>query len=303
MTDAVPLRVAIDTDPGLDDAIALLFALRDPAFAVELVTSVAGNIGLATTTRNVGRLLAAAGRATPYAAGALKPLGRNGIDEAAIHGADGLGGVALPEPARDPLPSHACDALAELLLREPPGTVGLLALGPLTNLATLLEREPGAFERIGRIVAMGGAIDEPGNWGPHAEFNIASDPEAARLVFSAGVPLTLVPLDVTRRFRATPGDLDALDRSPSPPARLAAALIRAYFASAEGRTSRPLHDPCVMLAAIDPALFEIVEMPLAVDCDGEPGRLRRDPQGAVVSVATGIDAPDALARLWRGLGA
>lgn len=297
-----PLRAVIDTDPGLDDAIALLFALTDPAFRIELVTSVAGNIGLATTTRNVGRLLAVAGSRIPYAAGAAAPLARPGIDEAAIHGADGLGGVALPDPIQGPIETSAAEALAALLEREPAGTLAVLALGPLTNLALLARDRPAAFRRIERIVAMGGTIREPGNWGPHAEFNIASDPEAAALVFSGGVPLTLVPLDVTRRMRATPGDLAALAGAPSAAARIAAALIGAYFAGNEGRQSRPLHDPCVMLLAAAPGLFEIQTLRLAVDCDAEPGRLRHDPDGATVSVAMSVDSPAALARLWQGLG-
>lgn len=300
---SAPLRVAIDTDPGLDDAIALLFALTDTALRVELVTSVAGNIGIERTTANVGRLLAVAGVSAPYAVGAARPLARLGIDEQAIHGTDGLGGVALPEPTAGPIAENAVEALAGLLCKNPAGTITALALGPLTNLALLARDHAAIFGRIARIVAMGGTIREPGNWGPHAEFNIASDPEAAQRVLAAGVPVTLVPLDVTRRLRAKPADLDRLETADHPSARCAAALIRAYFAKSEGRESRPLHDPCAVLLAAAPEFFRVEAMRLAIDCEAEPGRLLDDPQGARVDVAMGVDAPAALVRLWHGLGA
>lgn len=302
MTGPAPLRVLVDTDPGLDDAVAILYALADPRFAVEAVTAVAGNIGIATTSRNVAGLLAMMGRSDiPHAAGAAAPLAGAGRSEIAIHGADGLGGVVLP-PGTPPDSRGAVALMVERLQAAPAGTLCVLALGPLTNLALLARDEPAAYARIGRIIAMGGTIEEPGNAGPLAEFNMAADPLAARIVLGAGVPVTLIPLDVTRRFRATPEDLARLALAGTVAALCAADLIRAYFAGHTDRSSRPLHDPCVMLMALAPDLFGTEPLRLAVDCDMHPGRLVQDPDVATIEVALRIDAGRALDRLWEGLG-
>lgn len=293
------MKVIIDTDPGLDDAVGILYALAVPELEVQAVTTVAGNIGLARTTGNAGRLLAVMGANAPYAPGASGPLARDGIHEEAIHGADGLGGVPLPEPLAPPRPD-AVALLAERLLAEPSGTITLLALAPLTNLALLARDRPEAFARIAGIIAMGGTLREPGNWGPLAEFNLAADPDAARIVLGAGVPVTLVPLDVTRKMRATPADLAVLRRSTAPAAQTAATLIAAYFAGS-ARESRPLHDPCVMLMALAPGLFSCDEMRLDVDLDQNPGRLIPDATRPPIRVAMRIDPQAALEVLWRGL--
>ncbi len=224
MTAAGSMRAIIDTDPGLDDAVAILYALTAPDITVEAITAVAGNIGISTTTRNVGGLLAAMGQGgIPYAAGAAGPLAGDGRSEVAIHGEDGLGGVPLP-PALAPPDSRTAIALMDAHLRAAlPGSLCILALGPLTNLAHLAHEAPAAYRRIGRIIAMGGTINEPGNAGPFAEFNMAADPLAARVVFGGPVPVTLIPLDVTRKLRATPDDLVRLatfgtaEPPPSPP--------------------------------------------------------------------------------------
>jgi purine nucleosidase/pyrimidine-specific ribonucleoside hydrolase len=302
MTKPEPLRVLIDTDPGLDDAIAILYALAERRFVIEAITTVAGNIGIETTTRNGGRLLAAMGRGDiVYAAGAAGPLLGQGIDEEAIHGADGLGGVVLPKALAAPCASTATELSATRLLAGDHGALSVLALGPLTNLAQLLRDAPQAFKRVRRIIAMGGTIFEPGNAGDHAEFNIAADPHAARMVFNAGVPVTLIPLDVTRKLRANPEDLERLAASGTVAARLSAKLIGAYFADNTSRQSRPLHDPCVMLMARAPHLFGIETMRIAVDCDTQRGRLIQAPGGAVIEVAMTIDAQGALDALWGGL--
>lgn len=296
-------RVLIDTDPGLDDAVGILYALQERRLSVEGVTSVAGNIGISTTTQNVGSLLTAMGRSDiPYAMGASGPLGGPPIDEEAIHGVDGLGGVVLPAPINAPVNQSGTDFLAAHLLAAPLGAVTVLALGPLTNLALLARGAPDAYARIGRIIAMGGTIDEPGNCGPHAEFNMAADPLAAQTVFDAPGPITLIPLDVTRQLRATLGDLDRLSAMDTEAAILAATLIRAYFAQNADRVSRPLHDPCVMLMALAPHLFGTQSMQLMVDCETHHGRLISSPNGATIDVAMTIDAQNALDMLWSGLG-
>ena len=171
-----------------------------------------------------------------------------------------------------------------------------LALGPLTNLARLVLEKPDAAKRIGRIVAMGGAIHERGNVGPRAEFNLWADPEAAAAVVASGLPLVLIPLDVTRRVRASREFTESLSRSGKPAAAMVASLIESYFEAATHQESRPLHDPCVMLYALAPELFRIEELRLSVDVGAveDAGALTIDEDGSPVQVTLGVDAPAAL---------
>ncbi len=297
-------KAVIDTDPGLDDAIAILLALCSPAIELAGITTVAGNIGLDVTTRNAGRLLALMQRPDiPVVAGASAPLSRAGRDEKAIHGNDGLGGVFLPDPLSAPLIGPAEDWLATMLKAEPSGTITLFALGPLTNPARLLRRHPKAANRLKGIIAMGGTLHEKGNVGRHSEFNFASDPEAADLVFRSDIRLTLVPLDVTRRLRADAEFITALHRSATPAAKTSADLLSAYFTTG-ARQSRPLHDPCTILLALYPDLFTVEPMRLSVDLsDGEDaGRLVPALDGPLIQVATAVDAAAALQRLAEALG-
>jgi purine nucleosidase/pyrimidine-specific ribonucleoside hydrolase len=301
MTDTKAHLTVIDTDPGIDDAIGILLALASPDLTVYGMTIVAGNIGIETTARNAGRLLAFAGRSDiPVLIGARQPLSRPGPEPLGLHGVDGVGGVELPEPRRAPDEQPATEWLADLLLAQPAGTVEILALGPLTNIAELIINRPDAARRIGRIAAMGGAIHEPGNVGPRAEFNIATDPEAADVVFRSGVPVVLIPLDVTRRVRATREFAAGLAASGAPVARKVAELIGAYFLSTTERESRPLHDPCVMLHALRADLFgcEILRLTVGTGTDEEAGALSIDhTEGAPVCVALTVDAPAVLGLL------
>lgn len=296
MSDAT-IRAVIDTDPGIDDAVAILHALSSPAFDILGLTTVAGNIGIETTTRNAGRILALAGRGDiPVIAGAPAPLSRKGFDTADIHGDDGLGGVRFPEPAVPPL-ADAVEWLAGLLMREPEGSIDILALGPLTNIARLVSDYPEAARRMRRLIAMGGAVDEPGNVGPRAEFNIAADPEAADIVFRAGLETVLVPLDVTRKVRATRAYTAALRETAVAAAAASADLIDAYFLSTAGGESRPLHDPCVMLFAERPDMFRLETLPIAVDLSEAPdaGALDVDRKaGSAIAVAMKVDSERAL---------
>jgi purine nucleosidase/pyrimidine-specific ribonucleoside hydrolase len=228
MPHAKPRLIVIDTDPGIDDAIGILLALASPEFSIAGMTTVAGNIGIETTTRNAGRLLAFAGREEiPVFQGAATPLSRPGPEPLNLHGEDGIGGVGLPDPARQPESLPAVEWLTELLLDEPAGTIDVLALGPLTNIARLILEKPDAAKRIGRIVAMGGVIHEAGNVGPRSEFNLWADPEAAAVVVSSGLPLVLVPLDVTRRVRATREFAEALAATGKPLPNMVADLGKA----------------------------------------------------------------------------
>ncbi len=289
----------IDTDPGIDDAIAILYALRHPGLEIAAMTTVAGNIGLSVTTANAGRIAALAGMPTPVHPGAKAPLGRAPRPELGIHGNDGLGGVAFPDATQAPEAEDAVAYLARTLTAAPEKTIDLLCLAPLTNIANLMTQHPGAAARIRRVIAMGGAVDEPGNMG-RAEFNLAHDPEAAAIVLHAGLDLTLIPLDATRRFRADAAYLETLRATAKAPAAASAALIDAYFVQTEhqakGSESRPLHDPCVPLCALHPELFTIETRHLRVDHDGA---LIEGPHP--LSVAMGVDADGLRARLAEGL--
>lgn len=298
--------VVIDTDPGIDDAVAILLALKSAEFDVKGITTVAGNIGIATTTRNAGRILALEGRVdVPVIAGATGPLSRKGFDTADIHGNDGLGGVAFPEPLASPAGNDAVAWLRDTLDAADAGTIDILALGPLTNLARLVNEYPQAAKRIGRIIAMGGAVYEPGNIGPRSEFNIAADPEAAEIVFGAGLDMTLIPLDVTRKVRATRDDTAMLLKTGVPAAVASGALIDAYFQSTTGGESRPLHDPCVMLLALDESMFGSETLKLAVDTGmtRDAGALSVDESGSSVSVALKVDSAAVLKLLYERLSA
>jgi purine nucleosidase/pyrimidine-specific ribonucleoside hydrolase len=291
------MRTVIDTDPGIDDAIAILFALASPEFSIAGITTVGGNIGLASTTRNAGRLLALSGRRDiPVVQGVDAPLVRPAPAPLAMHGDDGLGGIALPEPDAPPDRRPASEWLSELLLDSPARSIQVLALGPLTNLALLLRDHPAAAGRIARVVAMGGTIREPGNAGPHSEFNFASDPEATAMVLGAGLPLTVVPLDVTRRVRATRDWSAGLAASGAPAAVTVSLLTEAYFASSLERETRPLHDPCVMLYAVRPELFGCETMHLSVDTQEGPGAgdLVSAPDAPAISIAMTVDGRGAI---------
>lgn len=291
-------KVIVDTDPGIDDALAIFIALVSAELEVIGLTTVCGNIGIATTTRNAGRILALGQRSdVPVLGGSAKPLVGPGFDTADIHGNDGLGGVTFPEPETEEK-GDAIEWLSSTLRHAPAGSIDILALGPLTNIARLALEHPDAAQRIGRIIAMGGAVYEPGNFGSRAEFNLAADPHAADVVLRAGIPLLLVPLDVTRRVRATSETLAQLRAVGKSVANACAALIEAYFHSTASQSqnaeSRPLHDPCVMALAIDPSLFQLERMALRIDlADG--ALVIDESDGAEVDVALKVDGPACLA--------
>jgi len=291
-------RVIIDTDPGLDDAVAILFALGSGRFDVLGLTTVAGNIGLDRTTANALGLLAVVGRGDiPVLTGAERPLRRWGIDVVAIHGSDGLGGITLPPPLVTPQVG-AVEWMARQLRDNPAGTIDILALGPLTNIARLVADHPDAAKRLGRLIIMGGTVDEPGNAGARSEFNFASDPEATAIVLQAGLTPTIVPLDVTRRVRADVDYVNALRGTVH--GDVTAQVLEAYLQ--DGKQSRPLHDPCVMLLALAPDLFGIETRMLSVDLsDGaDAGALLPNPNGSPVACALRVDVPGALALLKTG---
>src|SRR5215471_874535 len=215
MTAAVPLRpVAIDTDPGIDDALALMLAMRSPELRVELITTVAGNVSVQMATANVRRMLAVLGPPVwpVVAQGAARPLRRPLHTARTFHGGDGLGGVTAlrhadgspyyPTPEQPIARRQAVQHLLQLVQHYGPDLT-VIALGPLTNVARAVQLSPATMRQLGSLVIMGGAIGVPGNASPVAEFNIFVDPHAADVVFRAGLPITLVPLDVTTQVRLT----------------------------------------------------------------------------------------------------
>ena len=238
------IPLILDCDPGHDDALAMLVALARPELELRAVTTVAGNAGLDATTRNALRVLTLVGRTdVPVAAGAARPLVRDLIVARNVHGASGLDGAALPEPAAQPRPEGAV-ALMRTILETEPGLVTIAAVGPLTYVALLIRTHPELIERIASIRVMGGAITE-GNTTASAEFNIWQDPDAARIVFECGRPITLMTLDVTHRALFGPVDVTRLEALGTHVGDVFADLLR-YFGMFHreryGWDGSPIHD-------------------------------------------------------------
>ncbi|PJE37273.1 nucleoside hydrolase [Pseudooceanicola lipolyticus] len=255
-----PRKIIIDTDPGQDDAVAILLALASPdEIEVLGITAVAGNVPLALTARNARIICELAGRPDmPVFAGCDRPLKRPLVTAEHVHGKTGLDGPDLPEPTMPLADGHAVDFIIDCLRSNAPGSVTLCPLGPLTNIATALQKAPDIAARIGQIVLMGGAYFEVGNITPAAEFNIYVDPEAADIVFKSGVPLVVMPLDVTHQALVTSARNDAF-RAIGTPVGLAVAQMTDFFERFDkekyGSLGAPLHDPCVTAYLIDPELF------------------------------------------------
>ena len=266
-------RIIIDTDPGQDDAVAILLALASPD-EIDLlgITAVAGNVPLPLTAKNARMVCELAGRPDiPVFAGCAAPLSRPLVTAEHVHGKTGLDGPDLPDPTMPLHPAHAVDFIIDTLRAEPAGTVTLCPLGPLTNIATALRRAPDIAPRIARIVLMGGAYFEVGNITPAAEFNIYVDPEAADIVFKSGVPLTIMPLDVTHKALVTPARNDAF-RALGTPVGVAVAQMTDFFERFDkekyGSEGAPLHDPCVTAWLIRPDIFRGRHINVEVETEG-----------------------------------
>ena len=254
-----PRKIIIDTDPGQDDAVAILLALASPELEVLGLTCVAGNVALPLTARNARVVCELAGRPDlPVFAGCAAPLRRDLVTAEYVHGNSGLDGIVLPEPAMALQPAHAVEFLIESLRGQPAGTVTLCPLGPLTNIATAMTRAPDIVPRIAEIVLMGGGCFEGGNITPAAEFNIYVDPEAADIVFKSGVPLVMMPLDVTHKALTTRARVEAF-RALGTQAGHAVASWTDFFERFDmakyGSDGAPLHDPCVIAYLLRPDLF------------------------------------------------
>ncbi|MEL0435816.1 nucleoside hydrolase [Phycobacter sp. K97] len=253
-------KIIIDTDPGQDDAVALLLALASPEELEVLgITCVAGNVPLELTQKNARMICEVAGRTdVPVHAGCEAPLSRPLVTAEHVHGKTGLDGPKLWEPKLQLTEGHAVDFIIHSLRRHAPGTVTLCPLGPLTNIATALQKAPDIASRIKEIVLMGGAYFEVGNVTPAAEFNIYVDPEAAKLVFTSGVPLVVMPLDVTHKALATRPRVEAIRALDTRAAHFTADMLdffERFDVAKYGSQGGPLHDPCVIAYLLQPELF------------------------------------------------
>jgi purine nucleosidase len=254
-------KIIIDTDPGQDDAVAILLALASPEDVEVLgITAVAGNVPLPLTEKNARIVCELAGKPdTRVFAGCDAPLARKLVTAEHVHGKTGLDGPQLADPTMPLQPQHAVDFIIETVRSHPEKTITLCPLGPLTNIATALQRAPDIAPRLQEIVLMGGAYFEVGNITPAAEFNIFVDPEAADIVFRAGVPLVVMPLDVTHKALTTAPHVQGFRDMGTEPGRMVAEwtdFFERFDKEKYGSAGAPLHDPCVIAYLIRPELFK-----------------------------------------------
>jgi len=254
-----PHSLIIDTDPGQDDAVAILLALASPEINLLGITTVAGNVPLALTQENARKICDLAGRTDMQVfAGLDRPLVRPLVTAEHVHGRTGLDGPVLPDPETPLQEQHAVDYIIDTLRREPAGSVTLAPIGPLSNIAMAMQRAPDIIPRIRQIILMGGAYFEVGNITPAAEFNIYVDPHAAQIVFASGVPITMMPLDVTHKALTRTDRVAAL-RAIGNRTGVAVAEMLEFFERFDeakyGSDGGPLHDPCTVAWMIAPDIF------------------------------------------------
>ena len=269
MNEFKKLPVLLDGDPGHDDAIAWMLAKASPLLDIRGITSVAGNQTIEKTTYNARRVAALLGIDAPIAMGRPGPLLSDPITAGNIHGQTGLDGPRLPEPAGELSPLGAVELMA-MVLRESEEPVTIVSTGPQTNVAALLLAHPELKEKIARISLMGGGI-ATGNWTPAAEFNILVDPEAARIVFTSGVPITMAGLDVTEKALIMPEDFERVRALGNPVSDIVAQWLEFFykFHRSIGYAGAPMHDPCAVMALIHPEIFTIRPMYVQIETAGE----------------------------------
>ncbi|RWK41889.1 nucleoside hydrolase [Mesorhizobium sp.] len=266
-------KIIIDTDPGQDDAVAILLALGSAELEIVGMTAVAGNVPLRLTEKNARKICELAGRPDiKVYAGAIRPLARELVTAEEVHGETGLNGPQLPEPTMELQDQYAVDFIVETLMKEESGTITLCALGPLTNIALALIREPKIAPRIKEIVLMGGGFFEGGNVTPTAEFNIYVDPHAADVVFKSGIPIVMMPLDVTHKALTTAKRTQAYRELGTRVGTATAEMLEFFERFDEqkyGTDGGPLHDPCVIAYLLKPELFRGRNCNVAVETASE----------------------------------
>ncbi|MDC3121312.1 nucleoside hydrolase [bacterium] len=267
-------KIIIDTDPGQDDAVAILLALASPdEIEVLGITAVAGNVPLYLTERNARIVCELAGRPDiAVYAGCDRPLRRKLVTAEHVHGKTGLDGPELPEPKIKLQEKHGVDFIIDTILQEPGNSVSLCPLGPLTNIASAIIKQPKIVSRIKQIVLMGGAYFEVGNITPTAEFNIFVDPDAAKIVFEAGIDMVAMPLDVTHKALVT-GERNEAFRQLQSPVGIAVAEMTDFFERFDkekyGSSGAPLHDPCVTAYLINPKIFSGKKINVEIETESE----------------------------------
>jgi len=291
----MPRKIIIDCDPGHDDAMAILLAHGNPEIELCAITTVAGNQTLEKTTLNARRICSVAGiTEAPVAAGCDRPLLRPLVTAPETHGESGLDGPRFEDPTTPLASIHAVDLIIDLVMGSP-GQITLAPIGPLTNIALALRKEPRLASAVQEVVLMGGAYTR-GNSTPAAEFNIFVDPEAAAIVFEAGWPLTMIGLDLTHQALATPEVIERIGALGTPLAAIAVELMH-FFTSTykvtSGFDSPPVHDPCAIARIIDPNLVECVATHVTVETHGTAtsgmtsvdfdNRFGRDPNALVAT--------------------
>lgn len=268
----------IDCDPGVDDAVALMLAFGSDAFELLAITAVGGNVPVLKTARNARILRQIAGREdVPVFMGAERPLRRAPAGAGEFHGAEGLGDMVPFEPDAPCADGHAADAIIALVMARPEKSVALAVLGPLTNLALALRKEPALAKRLGPVAVMGGARAEGGNITASAEFNIWADPDAAAEVLATGCDLVMFGLDATHQVRATESRIVALEGAGTPMADASASMMR--FSQRVEREivgwpslpdwGPPVHDPCPVAWLLQPDLFTLTPCRIAVETESE----------------------------------
>lgn len=311
----MPKPILIDTDTGVDDALALIIALRSPEVSVKAITTVAGNVEVHKCTRNVLYLLQLlnADDRIIVAQGAAKPLKRKLFTAPEVHGSDGLGNTMLGKTLSNKANKNAVDEILAFCKRyKQRGTI--VALGPLTNLARAYKKNPAIIRTIGSIVTMGGAFRVRGNTGPVAEFNYYVDPEAAQYVLQSGLPVTVVPLDLTEQVRLTREDFARrAARRPSPVAKAILNFTKFYMQYhniTEDFNGGYAHDPVAVAIAVDPTMVNTRRAHISVETQNSytrgmtsaDFRNAREHSGTCTSVAVNIDRQRFLTffhgRLW-----
>jgi purine nucleosidase len=266
-------KIIIDTDPGQDDAIAILLALASPELEVLGLTCVAGNVPLALNAINALKICELAGKPdVKVFTGCDAPLSQKLVTAEHVHGKTGLDGPTLPDPVMQLQPEHAVDFIIETLRSNPAGTITLCPIGPLTNIAQAMLQAPDITEKIQQIVLMGGAYFEVGNITPTAEFNIYVDPQAADIVFKSGIDIIVMPLDVTHKALTTRDRVEAF-RDLGNPSGIATAEMTDFFERFDmdkyGSAGAPLHDPCVIAYLLKPELFSGRHVNVEVETSSE----------------------------------
>lgn len=269
-----PRKIIIDCDPGQDDAVALFLAMASPdELDILGITAVAGNVPLALTERNARQMCDIAGRADiPVFAGCDRPMVRELITAEKIHGNTGIDGVNIVDPVTPLQEQHAVDFIVDTLRAAKDESVTLVPTGPLTNIGTAIDRAPDVIAKIERLVIMGGAMREGGNYSPSAEFNILVDPHAANIVFNCGRPITAMGLDVTHQVLSTRDRVARIDALDNPVATATAGMLSFFHrhdSEKYGAEGAPLHDPCTIAWLLQPDLFDGKVCNLCVETKSE----------------------------------